>query len=138
LTRVEFAKQNKHYYIPVLISSQGSATPTWAFVDTGSTKCMVPISFNSSQLRLRVVGHDKNVGIADGSRDIDYVVVPKIAIAIPRLEFGPANPLIVFDETDLQETNVETWLGDMFVMGMNFLSKFDVTLTRKGHIVIER
>jgi hypothetical protein len=33
--------------------------------------------------------------------------------------------------------NVEAWLGDDYVLGMNFIGQFDVRMTRDGRIIFE-
>jgi predicted aspartyl protease len=129
----------EQFFVPIVL---GLADPnrgvlTSALVDTGATKCMILSTLNEQQLHLPIVGTDRNVGTANGPRDLDYVKLPVMVLANAKvtsermvMELGPLL-------TDFRLSQVETWLGDMSIVGMNFLEKFDVSLKRNHHIVFE-
>jgi len=138
LTKVEFPKDavTGHYYLPIRIygKTDTNALFTSALVDTGATKCMIPTIHNDKVLNLPVLGMNHDVRVAGGSMAYPYVSIPRIVIA--KVEFPPIGSMVVTD-TDLGERNVETWLGDTFVVGMNFLGRFDVALKKRGVIIVE-
>jgi len=138
LTRAEFPKHvDGHYYLPILISANYSSTfiPRF-FVDCGATKCVIPRLANEKSFHLPVTDPDSNVGTGCGDRDFDCVTIPSISIMKLVVKQGKMK----FIETDLREIDVGCWLSDDedFVLGMSFLSKFNVTMTKKGIIAIQR
>lgn len=107
-------------------------------VDTGASKCMIPASYNREYLKLPTLGKTKGVLTADGRADFDNVSIPMIVLVELVLKFGPDYARLTSVKADLQETSVEAWLGKALVLGINFLSKFDIALKRTGFIVVER
>jgi len=158
LTRVEFTRpRGGHVRLDVLVQGQSSSPIFFkGFVDAGATVCGIPRSINARFLGLPVVGRDRNVRIASGMQDFDYVIVPKICIARLRMklhyesvwaqlrrqfEYASMN----FEETDLEERNVKAWITDdgteqdeEIILGMNFLEKFDMIWKRNGRIIVQR
>lgn len=139
MARLEFPRSiGGHFYLPVLI--YGQTHPIFAprcLVDTGATKCGMPKVLNEKQLSLPVAGHDEDVGTAKGARGFDFVTVPTISL----LELKFKGQQILARETDLQVRNIPTWLCDDeedFIIGMNFLSEFDIILKKNGPMIVER
>ena len=89
---------------------------------------------NDRFFHLPVIDHDSNVTTASNSTGFDVVVIPKICLVAATLV---SNNLQITD-TALDERNVKAWLGSSFILGMNFLSKFDVSMARNGTITIQR
>lgn len=108
--------------------------PVDAFVDTGASKCNIPAVLNDRLFHLPIVGHDSNVRTASNPTGYDVVVIPRMCVVATTLV---ANQLQIVD-TALEEQDVSAWLGHSFILGMNFLSKFDVLMIRSGKITIER
>lgn len=110
-----------------------------ALVDTGSTKCMVPKVDNDKTFHLEKAGRDKGVSTALGKADYDWVIIPRISLMREKQTYiGPFLVTYDLEETGLALENVETWLGDEYIVGMNFMDKFDVTLTKDGHIISKK
>jgi len=66
---------------------------------------------------------------------ISTMIIPKVSIAaLKRKRDG----VVYVKKTDLEVRNIETWLGDIFIVGMNFLGRFDITFRREGRIIIRR
>ncbi len=139
LTRLEFSKlPDGHYYLPVVFFGH-SGHPLFVpncFVDTGATNCAIPRIVCEKELKLPVLGHDNNVGTATGSKGFDYTKVPTISLA--ELKIGEDS--VVATVTDLEATNVKTWITDEeeFVVGMSLVDHFDLMMRRTGRMIIER
>lgn len=108
-----------------------------ALVDTGATKCMILSTLNEQQLHLPIAGTDLEVGTANGPRDLDYVKIPVMVLANARVTSEGLIMVLGPLATDFRLGQVETWLGDMNIVGMSLLENFDVTLKRNHHIVFE-
>jgi len=89
---------------------------------------------NDRVFHLPIVGHDSDVRTASNPTGFDVVVIPKMCLLAVTVVF---NRLEIVD-TVLEEQNVSAWLGHSFILGMNFLSKFDITMLRSGRITIGR
>lgn len=139
MTRLSFPKHDSgHFYLPVLLWGSKDTNPRFTFclVDTGATKCTIPRTFNEKELGLSVDGSDTNVGTASGQQDLDFVTVPRMCVA--ELEIKTKEGSFSMKPTDLVVQNFEAWLLDKFIVGMNFLENFDIRLTRKGQLIVER
>ncbi len=137
MTRLQFWPVNNHYYVPLrLWGMEGpQSDPVIALVDTGATKCSIPKSMNDTVFHLPVVDHDSNVITASNPQGYDIVKIPLMTLV--RINpIGPNN--FKFDDTDLQEVNVPAWLASSYTVGMNWLSKFNISLRREGFMIIER
>ncbi len=138
MTAVSRLKQpNGHYSLFVRYWTQNGQridTPVDALVDTGASKCAIPTALNGRLFQFPLVGHDNNVTTASNPRGFDVVVIPKICLVAVNVA---SNQLQVTD-TNLEELNVSAWLGDSFILGMNFLSKFDISMLQNGKITIGR
>ncbi len=133
MTRLQFRRMGAHYFLPVSLNVGIESLFVKALVDTGATKCSVPIGVNNTYLHLPVVGRNDDVKTATSPQGLEFVRIPKIVVM---QEIGLAG---TFQETDIQEQNVETWLsGDQIIIGMNFLNRYDITMTRNGLMTIER
>lgn len=93
-----------------------------SLLDTGATKCSIPVIVNKEILRLPIAGIDKNIQIAGAETTYDYVVLEKLEIP----------------NTKLSVEKVETWLADDFILGMNFLSKFSFKVIKGNKLIIEK
>jgi len=109
-----------------------------ALVDTGASKCMIPVNINNRVLHLPKAGHDSGVITGKGPIELDWVVVPKLTLLFLE-EMSRAGSYVTYrtQPTDISATDVKTWLGDDFVIGMNFIEKFNVVLGKDGHIAFE-
>jgi predicted aspartyl protease len=103
-------------------------------VDTGASKCNIPATLNDRIFHFPIVGHDSNVTTASNPRGFDIVTIPRICLSQVTVV---SNQLQVTD-TPLEEQNISAWLGDSFILGMNFLSRFDISMFRNGRITIGR
>ena len=108
--------------------------PVLALVDTGATKCQIPREFNDTDLGLPIGGRDSNVQTASGLQSYDYVTIPRVTLVKQEI----VGNFLRIQDTDLQEPNVQAWLGESFIVGMNLVTKFDITLRRDGRIIVER
>jgi predicted aspartyl protease len=138
MPRVEYPKQRDgHYHLPICIwtATGQQLAPIVAMVDTGASKCVIPKAFNDAALKLPVAGHDSDVKTASAPMGYDYVVLPKVGL----VSFALATTsTVTFQTVGLDETDVKAWLGENFIVGMNFLSTFDISLMRKNFISVER
>jgi len=136
MTKIRFGAIHGHYYLPVhLLGPNGPISePVIAYFDTGASKCSIPREANRI-FNLPIVGHDDDVSTASNVVGYDVVRIP--IVNLMRLEFRRPNSVRLLD-TDLQEPNVEAWLHDRYVIGMNLISKFDIELKHDGWIVIKR
>lgn len=133
MTRLQFRKIGAHYFLPVSLNVGIETLFDKALVDTGATKCSVSIGVNNTYFHLPVVGRDDDVKTATSPQGLEFIRIPKIVVM---QEISPAG---TFQETDIQEKIVETWLsGDQIIMGMNFLNRYNITMTRDGLMIIER
>lgn len=126
-----------HYFLFVRYwtnSGQRIDTPVDALVDTGASKCSIPAALNDRIFHLPVVGHDNNITTALNPTEFDVVTIPKICLSHVTVV---SNQLEVTD-TALEEQNVSAWLGHSFILGMNFLSNFDISMLRIGRITLGR
>ena len=132
MTRLQFSRTGSHYFIPVSLNVGIGSLVVRALVDTGASKCGVPVGVNNSYFHLLVVGRDEGVKTATLPQGLEFIRIPKIVV------MQETNIAGIFQETEIQEQNVETWLtGDQIIIGMNFLNKYDVTMTRNGTMIIE-
>jgi hypothetical protein len=137
MTKIEFTIFRGHYYFPLhFLGTDGRpiSEPILAYFDTGASKCSIPIEANKI-FNLPIVDHDSNVNTASSTVGYDVVRIPLVYFM--KLVFTPPNKLQLMD-TDLQEANVEAWLHNRYIIGMNLISKFDFELKRTGHITIAR
>jgi hypothetical protein len=98
---------------------------------------VLPRTTNRLQLKLPKVGRDKNVDTAKGKRGYDYVIIPKISVALETAGEGK----IFYRDSGVSARNVHAWLGgdrDAFVVGMSFLNHLDVTMKREGRIILRK
>ena len=119
-----------HYFLFVRYwanNGQRLDAPIDAFVDTGASKCSIPAISNDRIFHLPIVDHDSNVRTASNPTGFDVVIIPRICLVAASLV---SNQLQIVD-TALEERNVSAWLGHSFILGMNFLSKFDVSMLRQ-------
>jgi len=91
-------------------------------LDTGATKCSIPLIVNKEILRLQIAGTDKNIQIAGAKTTYNYIVLERLDIP----------------NTKLSVEKVETWLADDFILGMNFLSKFSFKVIKGNKLIIEK
>jgi len=106
-------------------------------VDFGATKCLIPKIVNENTLKLPILDRNKDIDTGKGLRDFDVVVIPRMGIA--RLDLK--GDQLVFLMSGLEEYDVQAWLGDNkqeFILGMNFLEKFDISFKRVGKVIISR
>ncbi len=138
MTRLVFSKgPDGHFYLPMNVyGSEANSIGVSGFVDTGASKCQILREANNVALKLKVHGHDSDVSTASGHQVFDVVTIPRITLM--RITVRSKVGSLLVEETDLEERNVEAWVGDMFILGMNFLSKFDIQLKRTGRIIISR
>jgi len=133
--------KNKLYRIPVGFEDAAGELHMMdrVLVDTGASKCMVPTQINRRLLHLTIEGRDCGVTTGGGAMDYSWVVVPRIVLC-RREEVARLGPFVAYvpKPTDLFETDIKTWLGDCFVVGMNFIERFKVLLEKDGHITFER
>lgn len=108
--------------------------PVDAYVDTGASKCIIPKLINDRLFHLTELPPE-SVKTGNQPRQFPVVSIPKITLIGVTL-VGPNQ--IQLKDTNLEETNVLTWLGDSFIVGMNFLSKFDITMKKEGIITVNR
>lgn len=90
---------------------------------------------NDSLFHFPVIGHDSNVITATNPEGYDVVRIPLMNL-VRILPLEPNN--FRLDDTGLQETNVEAWLGNRYTLGMNWVRRFKITLLPNDTIVIER
>lgn len=91
--------------------------PSW-FVDTGATKCTIPKIINDEIFNFPIKGTDK-VEIA-GGKDIKLEI-----ISLPKLSlFYILEGEIIY----ISRENIETWLGNLFIVGMNFLRFLNISM----------
>lgn len=90
-------------------------------LDTGASKCSIPLIVNDRILRLRIQGTDTGIQVAGGTANYDVVVLERMEVIGAKL----------FVE------NVEAWLADDFILGMNFLSKFKFKVTEGRKLLLE-
>lgn len=90
-------------------------------LDTGASKCSIPIEVNNQILKLPIQRTDKGIQIAGGSADYDVVILEKMEVI----------------RTKLYVEKVETWLSDDFILEMNFLSKFRFRISEGRKLTIE-
>ncbi len=137
MMRLGYARaQDGHYYLPISIyGSKRRFVRGLGLVDTGAAKCQIPIEENDNTLRLQTL-RQESVNTAGGAQIFGVVSLPRIVLT--KVVVGVRGRSLSVEETDLKEGNVEAWLGDMFILGMNFLSKFDIQLMRRGHIILSR
>lgn len=139
MSKLEFPKAaDGHFYLPIILPFHDNVIfiPR-CFVDCGATKCVIPRLANDNTFHFPKTGVDHNVGTGKGERDFDCITIPQITIMNLEMIEGT----LKFIETKMQEKDVEGWLGDDdddFILGMSFLNKFDITMTKKGTIVINR
>lgn len=119
---VEFKSINSHFYIPIPIKYAERLLSADFLLDTGATKCSIPQIVNTEILRLPITGIDKNIQIAGAEATYNYVTLEKLEIP----------------NTKLFAENVETWLADDFILGMNFLSKFSFKIIKGNKLIIEK
>lgn len=141
---MEFPKLHMgHYYLPVIYhatrspSAQTSFSVPYCLVDFGATKCLIPKIVNENTLKLPILDRNKDIDTGKGLRDFDVVVIPRMGIA--RLDLK--GDQLIFLMSDLDEYDVQAWLGgnkQEFVLGMNFLEKFDISFKRVGKVIISR
>jgi len=118
----EFKSTNSHFYIPIRIKYAERLLSADFLLDTGATKCSIPLIVNKEILGLPVAGIDKNIQIAGAETTYDYVVLERLEIPT----------------TKLSVEKVETWLADDFILGMNFLSKFSFKVIKGNKLIIEK
>lgn len=136
MTAVTYSLVRGHYYLPVRIwTQQGKSEPVVALMGTGATKCSIPSSMNDSLFHFPTIGHDANVITASAPEGYDVVRIPLMNL-IRILALGSNN--FRLEDTDLQENNVEAWLGNRYTLGMNWIRKFTITLPRNDSIIVER
>ncbi len=135
MTKIEFQVSRGPHYLPLhFLGPNGPISePVVAYFDTGASKCGIPREANKI-LQLPVIGQD-NVNTASDTVRYDVVRIP--IVNLMNFQFTPPNSVQFFD-TDLQEMNVEVWLHSRYIVGMNLISKFDISLKRDGRIIIER
>lgn len=135
MTRLDYpTAADGHYYLPISVyGSKGRFVRGWGLVDTGASKCQIPREENENSLTLPI-SRRESVNTAGGARVYSVVNLPRIVLT--QVTLAARGPLLKVEETDLIAENVETWLGDMFILGINFLSKFEIKLKRSGRIII--
>lgn len=135
MTRIEFQVFRGHHYVPLhFLGPNGPISePVLAYFDTGASKCGIPREANRI-FRLPVIRQDI---VNTASDTVRYDVVRMPIVNLMNFQFTPPNS-VQFLDTDLQEMNVEVWLHSRYIMGMNLISKFDISLKRDGKIIIER
>jgi len=139
---VEYRKRPGSPYFAALRIELGSGevlTQARALVDTGATKCVIPREDNERLLHFSKAGCDGKVDTALGEASYDWVVVPRMTLMMKReINIGPLYVTYALEETDLSLDNVEAWLGDDYMIGMNFIDKFDVTMSKAGIMTFRR
>ncbi len=137
MTRLDYpSARDGHYYLPITIyGSKRGFVRGLGLMDTGASKCQIPTEENDNSLKLQIL-RQESVNTAGGAQFFGVVSLPRIVLT--RVAVGVRGRSLSVEETDLKESNVEAWLGDMFILGMNFLSKFDIQLKRGGHIILSR
>jgi predicted aspartyl protease len=141
LTSVEYRRRPDGLYLAaVQIEFQEGKRLAYSgvLVDTGATKCMVPKETNEQVFHFEKVGCDDKVDTGLGPATYDWIVIPKMTLMARRLaREGETSVTYGLKETDLSQVNVEAWLGDDYVLGMNFIGQFDVRMTRDSRIIFE-
>lgn len=118
----EFKSSDSHFYIPLRIKYAERFLSADFLLDTGATKCSVPLIANQEIFRLLAAGTDKNIQIAGAQTTYDYIVLERLEIP----------------NTKLSVEKVDTWLADDFILGMNFLSKFSFKIIKGNKLIIEK
>ena len=95
----EFQSINSHFYIPIRIKYAERQLSADFLLDTGATKCPIPLIVNKEILRLPIAGTDKNIRIAGAETTYDYLVLERLEIP----------------NTKISAEKVETWLADDFI-----------------------
>jgi predicted aspartyl protease len=142
LSPVEYRKTTKDLYhiIFQVEDLKGKALHrTRALVDTGSTKCKIPREDNKKFFHLKEAGCDGMVDTAAGLAKFDWVVIPRIVLMRNvKVKLGDTRFLYELEKTDLYLENVQAWLGDDYVIGMNFIDNFDVRMTKDRRIIFKK
>jgi hypothetical protein len=107
-------------------------------MDTGATKCVLPLPLNEKELHFAIVQRHEPVTIANSTIFYDTVLIPRIEILKPVFGSTAAGLTVSFDQTGLYEENVPTWLGGSFILGMNFICKFEIIMRPNGTLTISR
>lgn len=127
-----------HYKFPIRITGQPDDIPAVAaLMDTGATKCVLPRSLND-ELRFPIVQRGEPVTIANSIILYDTVNIPRMEILRPVFTQSATGLTVSFEQTGLHEENVPTWLGGSFIIGMNFIRKFEITMRPNGTITVSR
>jgi len=127
-----------HAALQIEFGNGGNLTNSRVLVDTGASKCAIPRELNEKFLHLAIAGVDHGVNTALGGTSYEWVVIPKMTLMRKKeIHIGPIFYAYDLEETDLSQTNVETWLSDCSVIGMNFMGKFDVRMTKDRRIILE-
>lgn len=118
----EFNSADSHFYIPISIRYEGRILNADFLLDTGATKCSIPLTVNKEILKLPITGTDRAIQIAGGRASYNYVRLERLEIP----------------DTRLFAMEVDAWLADDFILGMNFLSKFSFKVTKASKLIIEK
>ena len=129
---VEIVAKDGHFVVPIDLSfkTKDGALVSERFeflLDTGASRCVIPIAM------ARVYGIERmrdekgkivseRVTTANGTVELELVKFEKIRVS----------------NTDLEaRKQVESWLGNDFILGMNFLSQFRVRMEYGRKLMIE-
>ncbi len=139
MPRVDLGITDDHYGFPIRITGQPEEVPAVAaLMDTGASKCVIPLPLNEQELHFPIVQKGEPVKIANSTIFYDTVLIPRIEVLRPVFTQTASGLTVIFEQTGLYEENVPTWLGGAFIVGMNFIRKFEITMRPNGTLTIFR
>ncbi|MHB2037622.1 MAG: retropepsin-like aspartic protease family protein [Nitrososphaerales archaeon] len=132
VTTIELKAENSHFVVPIDLTIRNNAglkiSERFEFLlDTGATKCVIPKETARAydiELMHNAGGEEaaEMVSTANGSIPVSVVRAESMTIADTTLSVkGP----------------IEIWLGNDFLLGMNFLSHFRLRVEYGHKLVIE-
>lgn len=129
----EFAAENNHFTIPIDLTIRNKAGEVISerfefLLDTGATKCVIP--------KETVFAYElEPVQYASGTDATEIVSTANGSIMVQLIR---AESMGIADTKLLVKGPIEIWLGNDFLLGMNFLSNFRLRMEYGRKLVIEK